>query len=96
MSTRAAKATTSPRRATRSIPTALTPTQWVQAVKAANAGYMIFVAKHVGGYCAWQTKTTDYSLKTSPWKQGQGDMLAELAKACQAKDVRLGVYLSSA
>jgi alpha-L-fucosidase len=67
--------------------------QWVQAVKAANAGYLIFVAKHVGGYCAWQTKTTDYSLKTSPWKQGQGDMLAELAKACEAKDVRLGVYL---
>ena len=67
--------------------------QWVQAVKAANAGYMIFVAKHVGGYCAWQTKTTDYSLKTSPWKQGKGDMLAELAKACQAGGIRLGVYL---
>jgi alpha-L-fucosidase len=67
--------------------------QWVQAVKAANAGYLIFVAKHVGGYCAWQTKTTDYSLKTSPWKQGKGDMLAELAKACQAGGVRLGVYL---
>jgi alpha-L-fucosidase len=67
--------------------------QWVQAVKAANAGYMIFVAKHVGGYCAWQTATTDYSLKTSPWKQGQGDMLAELAKACQAGNIRLGVYL---
>jgi alpha-L-fucosidase len=67
--------------------------QWVRAVKAANAGYMIFVAKHVGGYCAWQTKTTDYSLKTSPWRQGQGDMLAELAKACQAENVRLGVYL---
>ena len=67
--------------------------QWVQAVKAADAGYLIFVAKHVGGYCAWQTKTTDYSLKTSPWKYGKGDMLAELAKACQARDVRLGVYL---
>jgi alpha-L-fucosidase len=67
--------------------------QWVQAVKAANAGYMIFVAKHVGGYCAWQTKTTDYSLKTSPWKQGKGDMVAELAKACQAGGIRLGVYL---
>jgi alpha-L-fucosidase len=23
--------------------------QWVQAVQAANAGYMIFVAKHIGG-----------------------------------------------
>jgi alpha-L-fucosidase len=67
--------------------------QWVQAVKAANAGYMIFVAKHVGGYCAWQTKSTDYSLRTSSWKDGRGDMLAELAKACQARDVRLGVYL---
>jgi hypothetical protein len=65
--------------------------QWVEAVKIANAGYMIFVAKHVGGYCAWQTTTTDYSLKTSPWKQGKGDMLAELAKACQTAGVRLGV-----
>jgi alpha-L-fucosidase len=67
--------------------------QCVRAVKAANAGYLIFVAKHVGGYCAWQTSTTDYSLKTSPWKQGKGDMLAELAKACQTANVRLGVYL---
>jgi alpha-L-fucosidase len=67
--------------------------QWVEAVKAANAGYMIFVAKHVGGYCTWQTATTDYSLKTSPWKQGQGDMLAELARACRDANVRLGVYL---
>lgn len=68
--------------------------QWVRAVQAANAGYMIFVAKHIGGYCAWQTKTTDYSLTTSPWKAGKGDMLAELAEACRSKDVRLGVYLS--
>ena len=68
--------------------------QWVQAVKAAGAGYMIFVAKHVGGYCAWQTKTTDYSLKTSPWKQGKGDMLADLAHACREEKLRLGVYLS--
>ena len=67
--------------------------QWVDAVKAANAGYMIFVAKHVGGYCAWQTATTDYSLKTSPWKNGRGDMLAELAKACRDANVHLGVYL---
>ena len=67
--------------------------QWVEAVKSANAGYMIFVAKHVGGYCAWQTATTDYSLRTSPWKQGKGDMLAELAKACGNANVRLGVYL---
>jgi alpha-L-fucosidase len=68
-------------------------TQWVEAVKAANAGYMIFVAKHVGGYCAWQTTTTDYSLKSSPWRQRKGDMLAELAEACRNSNVHLGVYL---
>ena len=58
-------------------------TKIAQAVKSARAGYVIFVAKHCGGYCAWQTETTDYSLKTSPWKKGKGDMVAELAMACR-------------
>ena len=66
----------------------------VQAAKSANAGYLIFVAKHVGGYCAWQTTTTDYSIKTSPWKGGQGDMVGDLAKACREQGLRFGVYLS--
>ena len=66
----------------------------VQAAKSANAGYIIFVAKHVGGYCAWQTDTTDYSLKTSPWENGKGDMVGDLAKACRQQGLRFGVYLS--
>ena len=60
--------------------------RWVDVAKAAHARYIIFVAKHVGGYCCWQTKTTDYSLTTSPWKAGKGDMVGELAKACAARD----------
>lgn len=66
----------------------------VAASKSANAGYLIFVAKHVGGYCAWQTGTTDYSLRTSPWKDGKGDMVGEFAQACKAQGLRFGVYLS--
>jgi alpha-L-fucosidase len=66
----------------------------VQAAKSAGAGYVIFVAKHVGGYCAWQTDTTDYSIKTSPWKNGKGDMVTDLAKACREQGLRFGVYLS--
>lgn len=66
----------------------------VRAAKSATAGYLIFVAKHVGGYCAWQTDTTDYSLKTSPWKNGRGDMVGELATACRDQGLRFGVYLS--
>ncbi len=68
--------------------------QIARAAKSANAGYVIFVAKHVGGYCAWQTDTTDYSLKTSPWKNGAGDMVGDLAKACRNEGLRFGVYLS--
>ena len=54
---------------------------------------MIFVAKHSGGYCAWQTDTTDYSLKTSPWKDGKGDMVGDLAMACRKEGLRFGIYL---
>jgi alpha-L-fucosidase len=65
-----------------------------EVAKSAKAGYIVFVAKHVGGYCAWQSETTDYSLKTSPWKNGKGDMVADLAKACRQQGLRFGVYLS--
>ena len=67
--------------------------QIVRAAQSCGAGYVIFVAKHVGGYCAWQTKTTDYSLKTSPWKGGKGDMVGELAAACAKAGLKFGVYL---
>jgi alpha-L-fucosidase len=66
----------------------------VEAAKSAGAQYLIFVAKHAGGYCAWQTETTDYSLKTSPWKNGKGDMVGDLARACREQGLRFGVYLS--
>ena len=65
-----------------------------RAAKSANAAYLIFVAKHVGGYCAWQTATTDYSIKTSLWKNGKGDMVGDMATACKEQGLRFGVYLS--
>ena len=67
--------------------------QIVRAAQSCGAGYIVFVAKHVGGYCAWQTKTTGYSLKTAPWKGGQGDMVGELAAACAQAGLKFGVYL---
>lgn len=62
--------------------------------RSAGAGYVIFVAKHVGGWCAWPTATTDYSIRSSPWKDGKGDMVGELASACRREGLRYGVYLS--
>ena len=67
--------------------------QWVEAAESMGAKYIVFVAKHVGGFCLWQTESTEYSIKNSPYKNGQGDILAELAESCRKRDMKLGVYI---
>ncbi len=68
--------------------------QWVDTALALGARYIVLVAKHAGGFCLWQTDTTDYSIKNSPWKGGRGDVMASLADACARRGLQLGVYLS--
>jgi len=68
--------------------------QWVDTALALGARYIVLVAKHAGGFCLWQTDTTDYSIKSSPWKGGRGDVMAALADACGRRGLQLGVYLS--
>jgi len=68
--------------------------QWVETAAGLGATYVVLVAKHVGGFCLWQTGTTDYSIKSTPWRSGRGDVLADLAASCARRDIRLGVYLS--
>ena len=68
--------------------------QWVDTALALGARYIVLVAKHAGGFCLWQTDTTDYSIKSSPWKNGRGDVMASLAEACSRRGLQLGVYLS--
>ncbi len=75
-------------------PAKLDTDQWARAAKAFGAGYVVLVAKHVGGYCLWQTATTDYSIKSSPWKGGRGDIVAEMAASCEKHGLRMGFYLS--
>ncbi|HET9706975.1 MAG TPA: alpha-L-fucosidase [Gemmatimonadales bacterium] len=68
--------------------------QWVDTALSLGARYIVLVAKHAGGFCLWQTETTDYSIKNSPWKGGRGDVMASLADACGRRGLQLGVYLS--
>ena len=74
-------------------PTALDTEQWAQVAESMGAKYIVFVAKHVGGFCMWQTDTTDYGIKNTPWKDGKGDVLAELSASCKKRGIKLGVYL---
>ncbi|MBN1343534.1 MAG: alpha-L-fucosidase [Phycisphaerae bacterium] len=75
-------------------PTKLDTDQWVAAAEAMGARYIVFVAKHVGGFCMWRTDTTDYGIKDTPWKNGKGDVLGDLAASCRKRGMKLGVYLS--
>ncbi len=75
-------------------PAKLDTDQWVDTAVKMGAKYIVFVAKHVGGFCMWQTKTTDYSIKHTPYKNGNGDIVAELAQSCRKRGIKLGIYLS--
>ncbi len=68
--------------------------QWVRVAKDAGAKYFVLTAKHHDGFCLWPTSTTDYSVASSPWRQGNGDVVAEVAAACAEADMPLGLYLS--
>ncbi|MCU0407796.1 MAG: alpha-L-fucosidase [Bacteroidales bacterium] len=75
-------------------PSQLDCMQWAKVAKDAGMKGIIITAKHHDGFCLWPSEYTEHSVKKSPWKQGKGDMLAELRKACDAYGLKMGVYLS--
>lgn len=75
-------------------PSALDVRQWVRIASQAGFRYFILTAKHHDGFCLWPTRTTDYSVRSSPWRDGRGDLVDECAEACRAAGLGFGVYLS--
>ena len=76
-------------------PSSLDTDQWIETAKAAGAKYAVLVAKHCSGFSLWPTKAHDYSVASSPWKGGKGDVVADFIASCRKFGIKPGIYAST-
>ena len=75
-------------------PTNLDTDQWIKTLKDAGFKRTILVVKHHDGFVLYPSRYTDHTVASSSWKDGKGDVLAEISKSATKYDMNLGVYLS--
>lgn len=61
-------------------PTDLDTKQWCRLMNEAGMKRVVMVAKHHEGFSLWQTRYTEHSVASSPWKEGEGDVVRELGQ----------------
>ncbi|HCX23159.1 MAG: glycoside hydrolase family 29 [Flammeovirgaceae bacterium] len=75
-------------------PSNLDAEQWIGVLKDAGFKGVILTTKHHDGFCLWPSAFTDHDISQSPYKGGQGDIVKEVAAACQKYGLKFGIYMS--
>ena len=75
-------------------PSKLDCEQWVKTFVESGMKGVILTAKHHDGFCLWPTELTEYCIRNTPYKDGKGDIVGELAAACKKYGIKFAVYLS--
>ncbi|MGL4737682.1 MAG: alpha-L-fucosidase [Cellulosilyticaceae bacterium] len=75
-------------------PTSLDADQWVKAIRDAEMKAIVLTCKHHSGFCLWPSQYTDYTVQNTAWRNGQGDVVRDVAEACKKYGVKFAVYLS--
>ncbi|MEI6424492.1 MAG: alpha-L-fucosidase, partial [Lentisphaerota bacterium] len=76
-------------------PKELDTDQWIATAKTAGAKYAVLVAKHCSGFSLWPTKTHSYSVASTPWRGGKGDIVSDFIKSCAKFGLKPGIYASA-
>lgn len=75
-------------------PEAFDAHEWVALAKRSGAKYLIMTAKHHDGFAMYDSEVSDYSITRHA--HFPRDPIKELAEACKAEGIRLGIYYSHA
>jgi alpha-L-fucosidase len=65
------------------------PKEWAAKAKAAGMKYVVITAKHLDGFCLWDSKYTDFKVTNTPYGK---DLLKPLVDAFRAEGIRIGFY----
>ncbi|MBQ2279090.1 MAG: alpha-L-fucosidase [Clostridia bacterium] len=76
-------------------PTKLDPEQWVRSAAELGAKYAVLVTNHCTGFSLWNTKVNDFSIASTDWRGGGGDICREFIEACRKYGLRPGFYYST-
>ena len=76
-------------------PTDVNTDQWMSAATKMGAKYAILVTNHVTGFSLWPTKENNYSIASSPYKNGKADIVRDFINSCKKYGIQPGLYYST-
>ncbi|AQP47631.1 hypothetical protein BW730_09120 [Tessaracoccus aquimaris] len=69
---------------------------WAKTLRDEGFKMGILTLKHHDGFQLWPSRYSSFTVANTPWLDGEGDIMADYAKAAKKYGLKVGVYLSPA
>ncbi|WP_051389305.1 alpha-L-fucosidase [Arthrobacter sp. 35W] len=77
-------------------PTDFDADSWVKTLRDNGFRYAVLTVKHHDGFMSYPSRYTDYTVQSSPWRNGKGDVVKEFTDAAHKYGMKVGLYMSPA